>query len=134
TASGSAANPVDRVTSLRVTPISGARSMVQAEVGLPPAPPFPFGLCATGTGCGVVTMAGGATTDSFTSAGGGDYATNHTNTGGDVGANGNVSMSGSRTQVGGGSGVPNATTGACPAGLATPGGAGMLPPPRPNRV
>src|SRR5207245_10054840 len=70
----------------------------------------------------------------FTSAGGGDYATNHTNTGGDVGANGNVSMSGSPTQVGGGIGVPNATTGACPAGLTTAGGAGMLPPPGRNRL
>ena len=131
---GPAANPVYLLTSLAVNPISGARRMVQAEVALPPAPPFPFGLFATGTGCGVVTMAGGATTDSFTSAGGGNYATNHTNSGGDVGANGNVSMSGSPTQVGGGIGVPNATTGACPAGLTTAGGAGMLPPPGQNRL
>src|SRR5713226_139240 len=131
---GPSANPVCLLTSLAVNPISGARRMVQAEVALPPAPPFPFGIFATGTGCGVVTMSGGATTDSFTTAGGGDYAANHTNTGGDVGANGNVSMSGAPTQVGGGIGVPNASTGACPAGLTTSGGAGMLPPPGQNKL
>src|SRR5207244_13554586 len=40
----------------------------------------------------------------------------------------------SPTQVGGGIAVPNPTTGACPAGLTTARGAGMLPPPGQHRV
>jgi hypothetical protein len=131
---GPPANPVYLITALAVNFQSTSRKMVQAEVALTPNPPFPYGLFATGTGCAALQLGGGATTDSFTSAGGQTYATSATNTGGDVGANGNVLLNGNSTQIGGAVGVPNATTGACPAGLTTVGGAGFLPPTTVNKL
>ena len=118
---GPAATPVYLVTSLAVDPISGARRMVQAELASHPSTPYIYGLYATSPACGAVTMSGGATTDSYSSAGTppGTYAGTHTSTGGDIGAAGNVSISGGGTVVGGSIGVPTATVGACPAGLTT---------------
>ncbi len=118
---GPAATPVYLVTSLAVDPTSGARRMVQAELASHPSTPYIYGLYATSPACGAVTMSGGATTDSYSSAGTppGTYAGTHTSTGGDVGAAGNVNISGGGTVVGGSIGVPTATVGACPAGLTT---------------
>ena len=118
---GPAATPVYLVTSLAVDPTSGARRMVQAELASHPSTPYIYGLYATSPACGAVTMSGGATTDSYSSAGTppGTYAGTHTSTGGDVGAAGNVNISGGGTAVGGSIGVPTATVGACPAGLTT---------------
>ena len=122
---GPAATPVYIVTSLATDPITNARRMVQAEIASPPSTPFIYGLYATAATCGALSMNGGATTDSFTSASGTPPWTT-TTTGGDIGSNGNVSLGGSNTQVGGAIGVPNATQGTCPAGLTTSGGAGMV--------
>ncbi|PYX72986.1 MAG: hypothetical protein DMG72_13830 [Acidobacteria bacterium] len=118
---GPAATPVYLVTSLAVDPISGARRMVQSELASHPSTPYIYGLYATSPACGALTMSGGATTDSYSSAGTppGTYAGTHTNTGGDVGSAENVNISGNGTIVGGSIGVPTATTGACPAGLTT---------------
>jgi len=127
-------NPVFLVTVLAVTP-SGARRMVQAELGLQPTQPFQFGMFATGLGCGALTMGGGGTTDAYNSALGGygvglpDGSTNVSVTGGDVGANGNVTLGGGTTTVGGSVGTNmNAGLGACNTGfgMTTNGGAGML--------
>ena len=128
------ANPVYLITALAVNLQTSSRRMVQSEVALTPTPPFPYGMYATGTTCGALQLGGGATTDSYTSAAGSNYASSHSSTGGDVGSNGNVLMNGNSTQIGGSVGVPTATTGACPAGLTTLGGAGFLPPALVNKV
>jgi Tfp pilus assembly protein PilX len=126
----SLANPVYLLTSLAVNPISGSRKIVQAEVALPPpvqtqAP----GFFATSTACGAITMSGGATTDGYSSANGGTYNTTKSNTAGSIGTNGNISLSGNPTQVGGNIYVQNTTIGgACPPdGVTESGGAGMKP-------
>jgi hypothetical protein len=98
-------NPVYVITSLAAT-TNGTRKVVQAEVALDPAQPFPYGLYATGTTCPALTMVGNALTDSFTTANGGTYAGTVQNIGGDVGANGGVSLTGNAT-VGGTIGVQN---------------------------
>lgn len=116
--------PVYVLTSLAVAP-NGARKMVQAEVAMVPSQAFVYGLFATGTGCGAVTLNGNALTDSFTTAGGGTYATTQSNTGGDVGANGNVTLNGNAA-VGGSIGVlpvspaTTATQGPCLSANGTP--------------
>ena len=109
--------PVYLVTTLAVSS-TGARKMVQAEVALNPSSPFPYGMFGTGTGCGDVSFTGNGTTDSFDSSRG-TYATTVSNTGGDVGSNGNVLLTGNST-IGGSIGVLPATPGgaitqgACP--------------------
>jgi hypothetical protein len=72
-------------------------------------------------------MGGGATTDSYSTANGGNYSTTKSSSLGDVGSNGNVSASGNQTKIGGSIGVPVPTQGACPGnGFTTQGGAGMV--------
>ncbi len=122
----SAATPVFVLTSLAVNSLTGARRMLQSEVALAPAPPFPYGMFATSNACAAVDLGGGAVTNSYTTANGGTYTTTVTNTGGDVGANGNVTATGN-SQIGGSVGVPQATQGACPGnGFTVSGGAGMV--------
>src|SRR5205085_1916950 len=84
-----------------------------------------FGLFATGNGCGSVSLSGGVTIDGWDSAHGGTYATTKNNTEGSVGSNGNVSMSGG-VQVGGNVGAANTIQGACPDGITSSGGAGLV--------
>ena len=115
------ANPVYVLTSLAVSGVS-TRKMVQAEVALNPAQPFPYGLYATGTGCppnAALSLNGGGNsnpfTDSFSSANGGTYATTNTPTGGDVGSNGGVSLSG-HAMVGGLVGVLSTNAAGPPCG------------------
>jgi hypothetical protein len=108
------------ITVLAITP-SGARRMVQSEVALAPSQPFPYGLFATGQGCGSLSISGGSTTDGYYSANGPYGGANQSNYWGAVGSNGNVYLGGTGggTSVGGlvGSG-PNlgAAIGACTAG------------------
>lgn len=123
--------PVYVLTALAVAP-NGARKMVQAEVAQAPSQGFIYGMYAAGTGCSILELAGGAITDSFTTANGGTYATTHTNTGGDVGSNGNVDLEGTPTQVGGSIGVlavppaAAASQGPCPQNNYTNNGGGMV--------
>jgi Tfp pilus assembly protein PilX len=120
------ANPVYLLTSLAVNPLSGSRKIVQAEVALaPPIQTQNAGFFATSTACAAFTMGGGATTDGFTSAGGGTYRTTKSNSTGSIGSNGNVSMNGNPTQVGGNIYVPVAAVGPCPKGVTEVGGAGV---------
>jgi Tfp pilus assembly protein PilX len=142
-----AATPVFMITSMAATATGSTRRMVQAEVALPPAQPFPYGLFATGTACPAINLHGGGNTNPFTDAynskagpyGGGNLS----DTGGAVGANGGVSLSG-HANVGGNIGVQSlpgvgpqipcaggdyTTTGAN-AGLYNPNGAG----PNPNQL
>ena len=101
-------NPVYVLTSLAVTGTS-TRKMVQAEVALDPAQPFPYGLYATGNSClpPALSLNGGGNsnpfTDSYNSAQG-TYGNTNTPTGGDVGSNGGVLLQG-HAQVGGMIGV-----------------------------
>src|SRR5579859_5624625 len=119
--------PVYLVTSLAVSS-TGARKMVQADVAVTPSQPSGvYGLFATGTGCGAVTLGGGAQTDSWNSANGGTYSTTVKQTGGSVGANGNVDLSGNGTSVGGNIGAESVALGPCPAGITSNGGAGVVP-------
>lgn len=123
--------PVYVLTALAVAP-NGARKMVQAEVAQAPSQGFIYGMYAAGTGCAILTLGGGATTDSFTTANGGTYATTKSNTGGDVGSNGNVELDGSPTQVGGSIGVlavppaVAASQGPCPLSNYSNYGGGMV--------
>ncbi len=91
------ANPVYLVTALAVSPNGGARRMVQQEVAEDPVAPQPAGLFATGTGCGALSLGGGAQTGSFNSTLGTPPVLN----GGNVGANGNINISGNGTSVNG---------------------------------
>jgi hypothetical protein len=103
-------NPVYMITSLAASDSGATRRMVQTEVALTPAQPFPYGLFATGTACPALNFHGGGNsnpaTDSFTTANNGTYATTQTNTLGDVGANGGVSLSG-HSEIGGVIAVPS---------------------------
>jgi len=92
TAAGAPMNTVYLMTALGVSP-TGARKMVQSEVALAPTPPFPYGLFATSTACPAITFGGNnPSTDSYTTAGNGTYASTKTATGGDVGSNGGVNI------------------------------------------
>lgn len=84
--------PVYTITALAVAP-SGARKVVQQEVALPVVQPFPYGLWATSTSCSAINFNGhNASTDSYTTANGGTYQTTQSNTGGDIGTLGGVSL------------------------------------------
>jgi hypothetical protein len=88
-------NNVYTITSLGVSSDApnAARKVLQAEVALSPTPPFPYGLFATSTACPAITFNGNnASTNSYTTAGGGTYATTQSTYGGDVGSNGGVSV------------------------------------------
>jgi len=123
---GSIATPVYLITSMAVNTATGARKMAQADVASPPPKQTQLaGFFATSTACGAFIMQGGATTDGFSSSGGG-YAATKSLTAGGIGSNGSVSLGGSPTQVGGNVYVPNALVGACPDGLQTNGGAGLI--------
>jgi hypothetical protein len=115
--------PVYLLTALAVTP-SGARRMLQEEIAQTPGPTLPGGLFATGKGCDDshpdLTIGGGTLTGSFTSAGAtpGVFPTISL-TGGDVGANGNISVDGgmgkNSTQLNGSVNTNQpGTIGACP--------------------
>jgi Tfp pilus assembly protein PilX len=120
------ATPVYLLTSLAVNPISGTRKIVQAEAALPPpVQDQQAGFFATSPACGAFTMTGGGTTDGYTTAGGGTYAKTKSNSTGSIGSNGNVSLSGNKTKVGGNIYVPVAVVGACPDGVSESGGAGV---------
>jgi hypothetical protein len=110
------ANSVYTITAMAVAS-SGARKVVQTEVGLAPNPPFPYGLFATGTTCGSITFSGSGSTNSYNSANG-TYAATESSTGGDIGTFGNVSLSGN-ANIGGIIGVNVTTMGSCSSGSGT---------------
>ncbi len=96
------ATPVYLVTALALTP-SGARRIVQQEVAQTFIPfNLPAGLFAVGNGCGALDIEGGSQTGSFNSSTEGiptNPPSNRVNSGGNVGANGNIFLSGSSTDV-----------------------------------
>ena len=137
-------NPVYMITALAVSSTGTTRKMVQAEVGLPPSQPFPYGMFATGTSCPAITFSGGGNsdpaTDSYNSKTGAYGSSNNVfDTGGNVGANGGISLSG-HAQVGGNIGLQSLPGGPqvpCAGGdYVTSGSAGLYNPngsgPNPN--
>jgi hypothetical protein len=99
---------------------NAARKVLQAEVALSPTTAFPYGLFATSTACPAVTFNGSnAATNSYTTAGGGTYATTESSSGGDVGSNGGVSL---------GNGTVGGIIGALPGPLAGLGCTPATPP------
>ena len=117
-AAGSPMTTVYLLTALGVSP-SGARKVVQGEVALTPTPPFIFGMYSTSTACPAITFTGtNPSTDSYTTAGGGTYATTKSDTGGDIGSNGAVNVA--NGDIGG---IVGVTSGACPTPVSIkPGG------------
>jgi hypothetical protein len=108
TTAGSPMNPVYVIASLGVSPM-GARRMVEAETALSPTPPFIYGMYSTSTACPAIQFNGSnPSTDSYTTAGGGTYATTKSNTGGDVGAAGQVAVGNGKI-----GGIVGVTSGAC---------------------
>jgi hypothetical protein len=122
-------SPVYLVTALAMTS-SGARRIVQQEIGQKPIGTFPGGgLFATGTGCGALNIAGNSQTGSFNSAAEStptNPPSNQTNSNGNVGANGNVSVGGTSANVNGTISTNDpAIVGPCPDGVTVAGGAGI---------
>jgi PilX N-terminal len=122
-------NPVYLITSLAVTK-GGARKMVQGEVGLSPAQPFPYGLFATCQSaackknpCSAIDLEGNMSTDSYDSSKG-SYTSTKSDTGGDVGANGNVYTQGSVSIGGSVSSSLYSGKGSCPGSALTQTGNG----------
>jgi hypothetical protein len=121
--------PVFLVTSLAVTS-SGARRIVQQEIAQTPSGSLPGGLFSTGNGCSSLNIAGNAHTGSFNSSTEttpSNPPTNLTNTNGNVGSNGNISLGGSSTSVNGSIGTNlSPTIGSCPgSGVSVAGSPGM---------
>ena len=109
------ANPVYLVTALAVT-TSGARRLVQQEISQTPINGFNYGLYATGTNCGALSLGGGAQTFSFNSATQNPPTNPPSNiaaSGGNVGSNGNVGLNGNNTTVNGTTGSAIAGVGNC---------------------
>ena len=81
------------------------------------APIFTYGIAGDGNTCGDVTFTGGSS-DSWDSTGGGTYAGTQQSSGGSIGTNGNVTLSGGSTRVHGPiSDSSNITVGNCPDGI-----------------
>jgi hypothetical protein len=121
--------PVYMITALAVTP-GGGRRLVQQEIAQNPPPIPPGGLFATGTGCGALNIAGNAQTGSFNSSTmtpGVNPPSNLVTNNGNIGANGNLDVGGSSTNVNGSlSTNMSATVGSCPAnGITQTGNPGM---------
>src|SRR6185369_6702139 len=74
---------------------------------------FPYAVFATGTACPTINISSSGYTDSYDSSAG-TYAATVQTTGGDVGTNGNLTMSGSSTINGNAYLVNVVTSGSCP--------------------
>ncbi len=72
-----------------------------------------------------MTFSGGATTDSYDSSAG-TYAATVQTGGGNVGTNGNLTLSGSTTVVSGTASLPSVTSGSCPNSFTNSAGAGAV--------
>jgi hypothetical protein len=122
--------PVYLLTALAVTPSGtsrGARRIVQQEIAQTYINSnLPGGLFAVGNGCNALTLAGNAHTGSFNSAAEAtptNPPSNISNANGNVGANGNVYLGGTSTDVNGSvSTSQSPSVGACPGNGVTKSG------------
>jgi hypothetical protein len=93
--------------------LGSAEVEVMAIIERQIVPSFRYAAFATSTGCGALSFSGGATTKSYNSqalSGGNPVPSN---TAGDVGTNGNLSLSGNPTQVYGTLSTPRTGVGSC---------------------
>jgi hypothetical protein len=113
------ATPVYLATSLALTS-GGTRKMVQADIAATPIPTLVYGLFATASQCNAMSFSGNGYTDSYSSATGTYGGANQAETGGSVGANGSISLTGNAI-VGGSVGVLNPVggTGSCSGNFVT---------------
>jgi len=98
-----------------VPSIRNAQVQVVMKVERGGTPILAYAVFGTGNTCGDLTLSGGAYTDSFDSIAG-TYAATKQDSGGNVGSNGNVTLSGGKTEVNGDISVLNPTVGTCAAG------------------
>ena len=102
-------------------PLTGAGTSSISSVGSLST----YAIFATANGCSSITGSGGITVDSFNSGQG--YAASHQNSGGNVGTDGNVSLSGGNTIIYGTASSPITGSGNCATksmtGYSTSGGA-----------
>ncbi|MGC1903494.1 MAG: PilX N-terminal domain-containing pilus assembly protein [Candidatus Acidiferrum sp.] len=97
-----------------VAGIRKARVEVSAVLEREASPVFAYAAFATSNGCGALGFGGGGTTDSYDSsqyAGSGSVSLQ--NSGGNVGTNGNLAASGSKTTINGSLSTPRAGVGSC---------------------
>lgn len=100
-----------------VAGIRPANVQIQAVYERGSAPIFSYGIAGDGTTCGDITFTGGSI-DSWDSTNGGTYALTQQNSGGSIGTNGNVTLSGGSTRVHGPiSDSSNIAVGNCPDGV-----------------
>lgn len=103
--------------------IGGTRSAeteVSAVLERPTLPAYSYAAFATDEGCGALSFAGGATTDSYDSTAYGGAGNPTTDPwGGNVGTNGNLDENGNPTQVYGSLSSPRSGVGACSIGNVT---------------
>jgi Tfp pilus assembly protein PilX len=100
-----------------VASIRNAQVQVVMKVEKRGTPLFQYGIFANGNGCKAIDMSSSSYTDSFDSSAG-SYAATAQTSGGNVGTNGNVNLSGS-AHFDGTLSSPNGGTGACAAGAET---------------
>jgi Tfp pilus assembly protein PilX len=97
-----------------VTGLDATQVQVEAIIERQVSPVFTYAAFATAKGCGALSFAGGAETDSFDSTqplvGGVPELADH---GGNVGTNGNLTGSGNTTSLGGSLSTPRSGVGAC---------------------
>ncbi len=111
-----------------ITGVRNAQIQVTETIEKMGSPVFSYAVAADASGCGSVTFSGGAITDSFDSSKG-SYTSTQQNSGGNVGTNGNLTLSGTKTQIYGSLSDPNSGTGGCSSSgmtaLTTSGGAAV---------
>jgi Tfp pilus assembly protein PilX len=93
--------------------MGSAEVEVTAIIERQTVPAFRYAAFATRTGCGALSFAGGATTKSYNSQALNAGAPVPSNNSGDVGTNGNLSLSGTPTQVYGTLSTPRTGVGSC---------------------
>jgi probable HAF family extracellular repeat protein len=101
-----------RTGSLTLTDNTGSFPGSQQVVSLTGSGILRYGVYATGTGCGAITLSGNASTDSYDSTIAGGYAASKANSQGDLAVNGNAALNGN-VVVNGAIYAPNPAVGAC---------------------
>jgi hypothetical protein len=97
-----------------VTGVRKSDVQVSAVLERGATPVFAFAAFATNNGCGALSFGGGGTTDSYDSTQySGSGAPAFQSSGGNVGTNGNLTESGSKTTINGSLSTPRAGVGSC---------------------
>jgi hypothetical protein len=104
-----------RTAVITVTDNAGGYPGSQQNISLSGNGVLSYAVYATGTGCGVVTLSGNASTDSF-DASQGSYQTTRSNSQGNIAVNGNAALNGNVT-VNGSIYTPDPSIGKCNNGI-----------------